>query len=51
MDNKYNNIKCVTSKSYIYNNLITTTIKNKKKNEMDSIFLTSLYDKIIKIWK
>ena len=51
MDNKYNNIKCVASKSYIHNNLITGIIKIKKKIEMDSIFLTSSYDKMIKVWK
>lgn len=51
MDNKYSNIHCVSSKSYIHNNLITAIIKIKNQREMDSLFLTSSYDKKIKIWK
>ena len=51
MDNKYNNIKCISSKSYIHHNLITAITKIKNKKEIDSIFLTSSYDKKIKIWK
>ena len=51
MDNSYNKIKCISKKYHIHNNLITSILKINKEKEMNTIYLTSSYDKTIKVWK
>ena len=51
MDNSYNKINCISKKYHIHNNLITSILKINKEKEMITIYLTSSYDKTIKVWK